>query len=249
MKCELFQPVMGSDLSVVNAARVSFAKESSLNADGCLKQADVNLIRYLARGASNLEWLDIIESLTCNDDPSDIEVTVADLMKQAQHWVPFTHTAISLRMSAPVPIRVQCFKHKIGFTESEESRRYISSDPELFIPTEFRMAAKDKKQGSGGAHPNSGEWNARYAMHCLEGIQLYADMIHDGVAPEQARFVLPQGVEVNWIWTGNLASFARYYNQRSDPHAQQESAELAEKVWHVINPFFPVSWGALTTGA
>lgn len=73
-------------------------------------------------------------------------------------------------------------------------------------------------------------------------------MIKDGVCPEQARFILPQGCEVNWVWTGSLYAYANFYNQRSDPHAQKKIQELADQVGKIISPLFPVSWGALTRG-
>ena len=228
MKAELIDH-MGDDLSVVNAARVSFDKKSTWEqaccgkgtVHGCcgdpvavLSEADTRLIRYLAKH---------------------------------NHWTPFAHTSISLRMKAPVPIRTQCFKHKAGFVENEESRRYISSTPELFIPEEFRSKPEGSvKQGSGETHPMSEVWRKIYADVCGSSIQLYEAMIEDGVCPEQARFVLPQGCQVNWIWTGNLMAFARFFNQRTDSHAQVEVQQLAAMVGEIIEPLFPVSWAALT---
>ena len=111
---------MGDDLSVVNAARVSFDKVSDAMCDD-----DTRLIRYLAKH---------------------------------NHWTPFAHTAIKLRIGAPVPIRTHSFKHKSGFVENEESRRYIDYRPEVFIPDVFRVAADNVKQGSGGVHYDSAEW-------------------------------------------------------------------------------------------
>lgn len=163
------------------------------------------------------------------------------------HWSPFSHTAISLRMQAPVPIRTQCFKSKVGFTENEESRRYISSRPELFIPKEFKLRPEGSiKQGSGGVHPSSDKWKIDYIIACSKMIDIYMKAIEDGIAPEQARFFLPQGVEVNWIWTGSVAAFARYYKLRIDGHAQEESQDLAREVAKIIEPLFPVSWKVLT---
>ncbi|MFA7175502.1 MAG: FAD-dependent thymidylate synthase, partial [Kiritimatiellia bacterium] len=192
---------MGDDLRVVNAARVSFAKESQLVEDprnpdfpNTLSERDTRLIHYLARHG---------------------------------HWTPFTHTSITLRMTAPVPVRTQCFKHKVGFTENEESRRYISCRPVLFMPEYFREKPEGSmKQGSGGRHPHSDIWLAAYRMQCEGAITLYECMVANGICPEQARFVLPQGVEVNWYWTGNIAAFARFYNQRTDPNAQKETRDL-----------------------
>ena len=79
-------------------------------------------------------------------------------------------------------------------------------------------------------------------------VNLYEEAIADGVCPEQARFLLPQGTEVNWVWTGSLYAFANFYNKRSDAHAQVEVQELAKQVDEIIAPLYPVSWAALTKG-
>lgn len=132
--------------------------------------------------------------------------------------------------------------------ESEVSRRYISSTPELYVPDVFRMAAGDKKQGSGGVHPASKVWKDEYLAVCHQAIASYEAMIQDSVCPEQARFILPQGCEVKWVWTGSLYAFANFYNQRTDSHAQKEIRDLAEDVGAIIAPLYPVSWAALTDG-
>lgn len=156
---------------------------------------------------------------------------------------PFGHPQVMLRVKAPVPIRTQCFKSKIGFVENEESRRYISTIPELFIPDEFRSKPDgNKKQGSGSVHEKSEDWKAIYINICNRSIGIYDAMIYDGVAPEQARFVLPQGVMVNWIWTGSLAAYARFVNLRKDPHAQKEVKIVADEVDRIVNGLFPYSW-------
>jgi len=212
---------MGDDLSVVNAARVSFDKVSEWVFDydqvPCgverLSNADARLINYLARN---------------------------------NHWSPFAHTSISLRMSAPVPIRTQCFKHKQGFVENEESRRYISSRPDVFAPDVFRSApVGNVKQGSGETHYDSDDWIDVYKEMTQEAVGTYMQMIQDGVCPEQARFILPQGCIVNWIWTGNLASYARFYKERTYDKAQKETQDLARMVADIIKPLYPVSWAAL----
>ena len=139
------------------------------------------------------------------------------------------------------------FKHKVGFVENEESRRYITSTPELYVPNEFRMAPEgNAKQGSSGVHPRSADWLSIYKLRCTNAINLYERMVADGVCTEQARMVLPQGVEVNWYWTGSLSAYARFVNQRSDTHAQQEVQELAQQVASIIAPLYPVSWQELT---
>lgn len=210
--------VMGDDLFVANTARVSFAKEST-------------------------------EFTFREDVPKGSDEGLIEYLANHNHWTPFAHPQISLRMKAPVPIRTQCFKHKQGFVENEESRRYISCEPELFVPEVFRQKPEGSaKQGSHGVHPRTEFWKESYMNVCGDALLVYREMIQDHVCPEQARFVLPQGVMVNWIWTGSLAAFARFYNQRTEEHAQQESCDLAESVGEIIQPLFPVSWKALTGG-
>ena len=200
---------MGDDLTVVQSARVSFAKDATEFDE----VRDTKLINYLAKH---------------------------------DHWTPFAHTALKFRVSAPVPIRTQCFKHKVGMVENEESRRYISSVPEIFIPEYFRSKPEGSiKQGSGEVHKHSTEWKEAYTVQTNQCVSLYCDMLNDGVCPEQARFILPQGAIVNWIWTGNLVSFANFFIKRADPNAQREVQVVAEAVGKEVEKIFPVSWSAL----
>ncbi|AGH57592.1 thymidylate synthase [Pseudoalteromonas phage pYD6-A] len=211
MNAELID-VMGNDLSIVKAARVSFANEDDENRTD---MENAKLIRYLAKH---------------------------------NHWTPFAHVQLTLRMRAPVPIRTQCFKHKSGFVENEESRRYIKSTPTFFIPERFRKSCENKKQGSGedfNDHDN-GLMQQIYQNHFDESLKKYEQALRAGVCEEQARFLLPQGAEVNWYWTGSLAAFARFFNQRTDPHAQKEIQDLAHEVGNIIKPLFPIAWRELT---
>ena len=200
---------MGNDDSVVNAARVSFAKQ----ADQYTDEQNARLINYLARH---------------------------------NHWTPFAHAFVTLRFKAPIAIHAQCVKHQIGFAMNTVSRRYVSDEPELFIP-EFRLAPDGSvKQGSGDIHPDNERLQAIYTKCCNMMVDVYIEMIDDKVAPEQARFVLPQGVMTEWVWSGSLQAWARFYNQRSDSHAQQEIQFLAREVDRIVGALFPVSWEALT---
>lgn len=202
---------MGSDLSVVNAARCSFAKQHDKFDD----TNDTKLINYLARHG---------------------------------HWTPFAHAFVTMRFKAPIAIHAQCVKHQVGFAMNTVSRRYVSDTPELFLP-EFRTKPEGSiKQGSGAIHPDNSNIQYDYFEMCTSAIELYEQMILDGVAPEQARFVLPQGVYTEWVWSGSLQAWARFYNQRSDTHAQQEIQELANMVNDITKNLFPVSWVALTKG-
>lgn len=247
-----------NDQDVANFARLSFSKLAA----NFTPEQNHNLIRFLARGMKSGDWDALIKKMlnlgeaeyfaqdggsheTIRQAAHDLAVYCRSI---PEHWVPFGHPHITIRMQAPVAIARQLFKHKIGFVESEESRRYISTQPELFVPDTFRAAAADKKQGSGDTHEDNEFWLKQYSTAANTAITLYETMIKAGVAPEQARFILPQGVEVNWAWTGSLYAFANMYNQRSDSHAQKEAQILADQIDKIIAPLFPVSWAALTKG-
>lgn len=214
---------MGDDLLVVNAARVSFHKESCwegeeiLNPNKELKAADKKLLGYLATNG---------------------------------HWTPFSHPQITLRVRAPVPIRTQFFKHKVGFTENEVSRRYVDDDPIYFTPTKWRKRPTNgAKQGSSDEEftfDEALELDYTYANALVHADMAYHKMIEIGVAPEQARFVLPQAMVTEWFWTGSLAAYARFAKLRLDPHAQKEITDLAIEVSNIIAPLFPESWKVLT---
>lgn len=174
-------------------------------------------------------------------------VKLIKYLAQHNHWSPFAHTFVTLRITAPVPIRTQCFKHKVGFVENEESRRYVSYDPVIFAPR-WRHSVTNKKQGSGDTVMDLkkiSDMNQAYFEATNLARKAYEKLLEAGVAEEQARFVLPQGVMVNWYWSGSVASFARFCKQRMDPHAQLEIQQLATMVAAEIKELYPVSWAAL----
>lgn len=234
-----------NDTAIANFARQSFATV----ADQFTEANNNGLVRFLARGMASKDWEKLIAQLTAVDNEVDAHRLAVYLRNIPEHWVPFGHPQITLRMCAPIPIRVQCFKHKIGFVESEESRRYISTRPALYMPDAFRSAAASVKQGSGDTHTHSDFWMKEYFSMGEAAITTYLKAIEGGVCPEQARFFLPQGCEVNWVWTGSLYAYANFYNQRSDPHAQKEVRDLAKQVNAIIEPLYPVAWNALTAGS
>jgi len=203
---------MGSDLTVVNAARVSFNSESTE-----FTERDGKLVNYLAKH---------------------------------KHWTPFAHPQITLRIKAPIFIRTQLFKHKVGFVENEVSRRYVSDAPEIYIPNWRGKPTNGAKQGSEDFMPIDDVYNTlnrSYEMTAKDALHTYEDLLAKGVAPEQARSVLPQGTYTEWWWTGSLSAFARVYSQRIDPHAQWEVRQYAQAIYDIIQPLYPVSWLALTT--
>lgn len=213
----------GGDIDVVNAARVSFNKESEpiteweADEEGNTKQvltkklteADQKLINYLAKH---------------------------------NHWSPFSHVFISFRIKAPIFVARQLVKHTVGLAWNEVSRRYVDSEPEFFIPEVWRKRAENVKQGS-SEEPLDISYN-NWSI-CEGQLSTYEAMLHDGVCPEQARMVLPQNTMTEWIWSGSLYAFARVCKLRLDSHTQRETQEVAKLIAQECAYAFPYSWKAL----
>ena len=237
---------MGDDITVVNSARVSFAKFSEgvgfdeivehVDEDGeCtlhafipnVKDGDKKLIRYLAKH---------------------------------NHFTPFTHEMVTLREKVPIFVARQRFKHVVGFSYNEVSRRYVSDVPDFHVPETngWRTRPEKVKQGSSTTdfvtHFKEPFMNGltsplleeEYMTHIIKSTRLYTEMISSGVCPEQARMVLPQSMMTEYFVTGSLYAWARAYNLRKSSTAQLEIRELADEWNRILGALYPISWEALT---
>lgn len=221
---------MGSDLTVVNAARVSFAKRSNYEYSGValtaqgksvaepqarLKDADVKLIRYLA-------W--------------------------HEHWTPFGHPQITLRLKMPIFVARQWMRSNVGIVYNEVSRRYVDDPPELHSPLDWRSRPTGSMKQGSGPIINGGLANDIGNIEtwaAIDAVKAYNELVQHGVAPEQARIVLPVSMYTEFWMTGSLAAMARVVGLRIDPHAQWEVQEYARTAGRLIEPLFPVSWPVL----
>ena len=195
---------MGTDLSVVNAARVSYAKTKEVFDD-----KDEKLIKYLATH---------------------------------EHWSPFAHASLQFRIKAPVFVARQLVKHQVGLVWNEVSRRYVDHAPELFEPATWRGRPQNSKQGSDG-EVELGQTTTHLMQTTMENcLILYNTLIDKGVAPEQARMVLPQSMMTEWYWSGTLYAFARVCNLRCKPDTQKETQDVANEIDRLTNEAFPRSW-------
>jgi thymidylate synthase (FAD) len=160
------------------------------------------------------------------------------------HISPFGHAFATFKVDAPVFVARQLVKHEY-LRFNEVSRRYVDSPPEFYTPDFWRGKAKDKKQGSSGVLSNQSFINDQYeeAMHRLDGVYDY--LLSLGVAPEQARMVLPQSMMTSWWWSGSLDAFAKMCKLRLGPDAQAETREVAIQIAEYMTDLFPVSWEAL----
>ena len=207
---------MGSDLSVVNAARVSFGKTSEMEDDPWgpprLKKKDDKLIRYLAKH---------------------------------KHISPFGHCFASFHVKAPIFVARQLVKHKF-LRWNEISRRYVDDEPEFYVPEVWRGRSEDKKQGSEGEVKLGKLDEAIVSDSPYEALCAYKALLQAGVAPEQARMVLPQSTMTEWYWSGSLDAFDDMCNLRCKPDTQAETREVAKQIDHKMIELFPVAWDALT---
>jgi thymidylate synthase (FAD) len=202
--------VFGDDITVVNAARVSFAKEVTV-----IKEGDKKLIKYLARH---------------------------------NHISPFFHPQVRMRIKMPIFVAREWFRHTVGFSRNEVSRRYVDSVPEVWVPgvDDLRERDKNKKQGSKMTAIDSANDIREDISHFMDtSIQLYNYLLKANVAPEIARCVLPQSMYTEFIETASLAAYARLVALRLDPGAQIEIRRYAEAVCALMVDAFPVSWAAL----
>jgi thymidylate synthase (FAD) len=206
---------MGSDISVVNAARVSFGKKSdwefSALREGLLER-DANLIKYLAKH---------------------------------KHISPFGHAFASFHVKAPIFVARQLVKHKF-LRWNEISRRYVDDEPEFYVPEVWRGRSADKKQGSEGEVKLRTLDAAIISDSPYDALSAYKAALNSGVAPEQARMVLPQSTMTEWYWSGSLDAFADMCNLRCKPDTQAETRIVANQVDHIMMGLFPVAWDALT---
>ena len=210
MEVELIDK-MGTDLTIVNAARVSFGKRKTEMSEG-----DEKLIKYLAKHG---------------------------------HWSPFGHASLQFRIKAPIFVARQLVKHQIGLTWNEISRRYVEYEPEFYEVDKWRGRPINKKQGSSEEEI---EWIDRGTrtdalQSQVETIALknYNRMLEAGVAPEQARMILPQSMMTEWYWSGTLYAFARICNLRCAEDAQYETRVVANLINDECERLFPKSWTEL----
>ncbi len=209
---------MGSDLTVVNAARVSFAKKSDWDhsipfADGNeLKDTDARLIKYLAKH---------------------------------NHWSPFAHASLQFRIKAPIFVARQLVKHQVGLVWkvwNEISRRYVDSEPEFYVPRVWRKRPPDSiKQGSDESDTIT--YGIEGTMMFVK--ETYQNLLNEGVAPEMARMVLPQNLYTEWYWSGTLYAFSRVCNLRCAEDTQSETRTIADGIQKICAKEFPISWKEL----
>lgn len=233
------------DLLVVNAARASFGKQKSE-----LTSGDIGLISFLARGMTADDYADFLlatKGAVQTEDHARLSELMNEWRRTPEHSSPFRHPSATFRVKIPLFVARQIGKHQTGMTWSEESRRYIDDKPEFYWPPYWRKRAENKKQGSGGPiEKDLGDLLDQLMKNsvnvCLWG---YETAIIEGMAPEQARMVLPQNMMTTVVWTGTLLAWAHFCRTRDRDDVQWETREVARSISNQMAGLFPHSWKAL----
>lgn len=215
---------LGTDLSVANAARVSYDKESKLRDDGSLTLADQRLIKFL--------W---DEKHTSPFRHAAITFEVYAPLLVARQW--WKHTVASTHID-----------DQNGWNES--SRRYITENEEFYIPKgdQWRSKPENSKQGSGPTLSSDigGYYTNKLYDTMLFGLDLYRKAMDDGIAPEQARLFLPAySMYVRWRWTTSLHGALSYLEQRLPNDAQYEIREYGFAVEEIVKSKFPYTYSVV----
>lgn len=223
----MIHDVMGTDLTVANAARVSYAKKSQE-----LTEGDKRLISFLAREGHTSPFRHVIAQFEFN----------APLMVARQHW----KYVVGSSMLEATGDNMDAW--------NESSRRYVTEEPSFYVPEpgEWRLAPENSKQGSGDAVEYSIGFEAqtRLFLNIGNAIDDYEWALANGICAEQARLFLPAyGMYVKYYWTASLQSVCHFLNQRLAHDSQVEIQAYAKAVLELIKPLFPISVDKLVYGA
>ena len=214
---------MGTDLTVVNAARVSFGKEKE--ALGYTKIGDGPSIPVM----------------------HDTDKSLIKYLAKHKHMSPFGHSFASFHIKAPMFVARQLVKHKF-LRWNEISRRYVDDEPEFYVPETWRGRSADKKQGSDGVVTLGELDQCIVDDYPYMALTAYKALLDAKVAPEMARMTLPASTMTEWYWSGSLDAFSDMCNLRCKPDTQAETREVANQIDRKMLDLFPLSWDALTDG-
>lgn len=243
---------MGNDDSVVNAARVSFAKEAINFTD----EQNHKLIGYLAK---HNHWTPFAHAFVT----LRFKAPIAIHAQCVKHQVGFAMNTVSRRYVSDRPeLFIPEFRLapegsiKQGSGEAFDVLYYACDgsrvEPKICFMSSDKKELQDYLDSSEHklfmAERTQDDLVGAYQGFCEQAVEMYLGFIKLGIAPEQARFILPQGVMTEWVWSGSLQAWARFYTQRINPHAQKEIQDLAHMAGEIIEPLYPHSWKALVRG-
>lgn len=217
---------MGTDLTPVNAARVSMNKASDWEIENIVTEVDADSRVYHEYPILKLK---------------DKDAKLISYLASNGHTSCFEHQVASFRLKVPIFVARQIQRHR-NFAYNEVSRRYVKDDLEFYWPDKWRKAAANIKQGSSDEAADDQRQINYHAQNACHGALLtYKDMLAQDVAPELARMILPQNLMTTFYMTGSLRNWAHFLKLRLDSHAQQEVREVAQMISDVLVELWPIS--------
>lgn len=220
---------MGNDLSVVNAARVSYDRESNE-----LNEKDIRLLRFLVRDRHTAPFRHAILTFE----------VYAPLFVARQWWKHVIGGTYGEFEKADT--------YWAGMDPylawNESSRRYVTENEEFYIPTEWRGKPANNKQGSEGEVSATAASRFTHGLEAVaqNGLDWYHQAMGAGVAPEQARLFLPaNSLYVRWRWTTSLQGAMHFIALRDEEHAQKEIQDYAKGIRTLSATRFPESIGGM----
>jgi thymidylate synthase (FAD) len=219
---------MGSDLSVVNAARVSFHKKVSE-----MSQSDEKLIAFLAR---ENHWTPFGHATASIHVKAPIFVA----RQLGKHQVGLVWNEVSRRYVDSPP--------EFYFPENWRARnkdKKQGSHEDVFVEnvTHRHILSFDINGNPFPEYTQTTHDLVKTAVSC--SVNAYNLLLTAGVCPEQARMVLPQNMMTEWYWSGSLIAFARVCNLRLKKDTQLETRLVAQQISSILQPLFPISWKVL----
>ena len=145
------------------------------------------------------------------------------------HTSPFRHPQIQYRITCPIFVERQLFKHQVGLTANSISGRYVDFKDNYYKIEDFRIQSKSSKQGSAG---HLDEISNVIALKMQDAVisycsTAYHELLQLGVAKEQARTILPLNLETTFIWTGSLLAYINFWKLRITRDTQIETMQIA----------------------
>lgn len=198
------------------------------------------------RAIAEAAWVSTDSARNRSED--DVRRILRYLSKHA-HWTPFAQTSLTVRISVPIFVARQLMRHNVGIVWNEESRRYVDTPPSFFIPGQWRgRPVGGIKQGSSGVLEKGAQFLATWWINASvkRSLQTYNVLLATGVAPEQARMVLPLCTMTQIVATMSLSAAHRICRLRLDPHAQSEIRDVAVQISSICQRYFPIAWSALS---
>lgn len=149
-------------------------------------------------------------------------------LAEHNHTSPFRHPQLQYRITCPIYVERQLFKHQVGLTANSISGRYVDFEDNYYKITNWRKQSTSSKQGSEGLIDKQKEAKVLQDMVVNVCQNVYQELLTLGVAKEQARTILPLNLETTFIWTGSLLAYINFWKLRITKDTQAETMQIAQ---------------------